>query len=284
MSKVAVVIPYKPKWQGQATEIFEWVLDGFAKQVLPNDTLEILIGFDGGGENFQLKLPESKHVFKTYNYPHVGNAIVKNYLVKETQADLLIFSNGDTRPEIDMVQQHVATMATLPERSIILGSAPFILNSPTTFDLLLDTTPLIFSFCYLKPEEWYPFKLTYTLNLSTRTSEFREVGGFPELIRPYAYEDTAYGYRIMGTRNGLFYQPKAKVLHRHPMTFEQYLNREELMGMMAPVLGIYYPEVYHLLMDGRDVKNLAESFRQKLQLQIDGTSNLYHYLKTSLEF
>jgi hypothetical protein len=49
------------------------------------------------------------------------------------------------------------------------------------------------------------------------------------------------------------------------MTFDRYLDREELLGLMAPVLARHRPEAFAVLLNGRQVEHIAEDFRQKLR-------------------
>jgi hypothetical protein len=102
--------------------------------------------------------------------------------------------------------------------------------------------------------------------LAVRRLDFVSCGGFPELIRPYYYEDLAFGCRLLGPqRQGLYYHPEARVLHRHPMSFEQYLDREELLGIMAPVLAKQCPDAFGVLMANRAVQEIEANFREKLK-------------------
>ena len=81
------------------------------------------------------------------------------------------------------------------------------------------------------------------------------------MLRPVYYEDLAFGYRMLGpSRSGVFYEPAARVLHRHPTTLDQYLDREELLGLMAPVLGKVCPEAFAAI-HGKEVPaSLAAKF------------------------
>jgi hypothetical protein len=174
-------------------------------------------------------------------------------------------------------------MDRLPPGSLVLGAAPWERQAPTVLDTLIDATPMIFSYCHAQPHRWYSFRIAYSLNLSVRHSDFVACGGFPDLIRPYYYEDLAFGCRLLGPqRPGLFYEPDARVLHRHPMTFEQYLDREELLGLTAPVLACVCPEAFRILMAGRAAKQIADDFRVKLRGDTSVYRRLYQRLREKL--
>jgi hypothetical protein len=263
---IAVIIPYCP----QAThETLRWTLEGFAQQELASgQSLEILVGLDGGTEPLALpNLPASPHAPVVHGLPRIGAAAVRNELVQRVQCipDLLIFANADTRPAVDMVRQHAAKMTTLPDRSLVLGAAPWERCNSTVLDTLIDETPMIFSYCHLQADRGYTFRVAYSLNLSVRYGDFVAAGGFPEAVRPYYYEDLAFAARVLGTKQaGVFFAPQARVLHRHPMTLAQYLDREELLGMMAPVLEKAAPETFTALMAGRTAAAITADFQAKL--------------------
>lgn len=263
---IAAVIPYHPQ---ASHETLLWTLDGLAQQQLePGHFLEVQVGIDGAGELCTLpSLPASPHSFALHALPRCGAAAVRNELVRRIQAkpDLLIFVNADTRPDLDMVQQHVQTMASLPEKSLVLGAAPWERSNPSVLDTLIDHTPMIFSYCHARPQQWYPFRIAYSLNLSVRYADFVEAGGFPELLRPYYFEDLAFACRVLGPQcSGVFYAPQARVTHRHNLTLAQYLDREELLGIMTPVVAQVCPEAFAVLMTGRKLDDIARDFRLKL--------------------
>jgi hypothetical protein len=279
-----VVIPYRPR---ASHDTLAWTLDGYAEQRLePGHTIEVRVGIDGAEEPLDTAgLEYSTPSITVHKFPFIGAAAVRNRLVREVSdsTTLLIFGNADARPESTMVQQHADTMATLPPHSLVLGAAPWERTSPTVIDAMIDQTPMIFSYCQATPRTWYNFRIAYSLNLSVRYDDFVACGGFHDLIRPYYYEDLAFGCRVLGPeRKGLFYEPDARVLHRHPMTFDQYLDREELLGMMAPVLARNCPEAFGVLMAGRSAEEIAEDFRRKLASDPGVYRRIYQRLRDNL--
>ena len=270
---IAAIIPYHPQTRH---DNLVWTLEGFSQQVLDSDMrLEVLVGIDGGVEADALpQIPPSRHPIALHSLPRMGAAAVRNELVRRahTTPDLLIFANADTRPDPDMAQQHATTLANLPPHSLVLGAAPWERTNPTVMDTLIDHTPLIFSYCHLQAHHWYSFRVAYSLNLSVSHADFMAAGGFPEQLRPYYYEDLGFAARIVGTeRAGVYFAPEARVTHRHNVSLEQYLDREELLGLMAPVLARVCPEPFAALMGGRTVESIAGDFREKLA----GTKTIY---------
>jgi hypothetical protein len=245
----AVLLPYRSRGE---SGLLAWVLEGYAQQQLAQGhTLEVHVGFDG--PESQIEVPFASGTGITciaHPYPRIGAAAVRNRLAHEaaSQADLFIFGNADARPMSDMVQRHADTMAQLPPQSLILGSAPWERPPvPTVFHALLAESPMVFFYCTMKPRNWHDFRYAWTLNLSVRRQDFFECGGFHDELRPVFYEDLAFGFRLMGTRKAVWYEPAASVVHRHPMNLDQYLDREEMLGLMAPVLLRVFPEAFERL-------------------------------------
>jgi len=259
-----VIIPFHH--QDDLTTL-QWTLEGFGRQMLKSGhSLEVLVGVDGGLGTFIKPLALPSEQFKVIQFPRIGSAAVRNALVKQARAhtDLLLFTNADTRPDPDMVQCHADTMAKLPDGSLIVGAVPWErTGQPTVFDALLEETTAVFSYPNMLPESWHDFRAAYALNLSVRYAQFMASGGFPEAIRPMYYEDTVFAHRLLGAKPALFYQPAARAVHRHPMTLDQYLDREELLGMMAPVLAHVAPDSFNALFSANvPVQVLAQRYQQ----------------------
>ncbi len=126
---------------------------------------------------------------------------------------------------------------------------------------------MIFFYPQMHAGHWHDFRHAWTLNLSVRTADFLNSGGFHEELRPVYYEDISLAHRILGTtRQGILYHPAARVTHRPPTTLDQYLDREELLGLMAPVLGKVCPEAFATIHGTTDIAKLATQFHTWLEL------------------
>ena len=266
--RIAVIIPFRGN-----TEVLRWTLEGYAEQRLGADCqLEVHVGLDGE----DAVAPAIANV-KVWRFPRMGAAGVRNELVRQVSADILIFGNSDTRPEPDMVRVHAETLMKQPRGTMVLGAAPWEKPvQPTVFDALLADTPMVFFYSQLVAGEWYDFRHAWTLNLSVRHADFVASGGFEALLRPVYYEDLDFGFKLLGpTRRGILYEPAAKVLHRHPTTLEQYLDREELLGLMSPVLAKVCPEVFSAIHGGRGVAEMAAEYRTWVRM--DAASHRWVY-------
>jgi hypothetical protein len=267
MPDVSVIIPFRGK-----AEILRWVLEGFAQQELGTLTVNVCIGGDGvpvPGEvvpDAATIAPAKRIRFHTRHYEHAGAGIIRNQLISEFPAPILIVVNGDTRPEPDMVARHVARLAALPAGSLVLGAAPWETPAtPTVWDALLAETPMIFFWRGLA-EGWHDFRHCWTLNLSLRAADFQSVGGFNPDLRPVYYEDLALGYRLMGAEKHIYYDPAIRVTHRHPTTLDDYLNREELLGMMAVIVCHTEPAMAKTLWGTASTSELVDRFSHWMRM------------------
>lgn len=269
---IAVLIPFRDRGD---QKLLGWTLEGYAGQILsPGNSTEVHVGIDGGDTSATSAVQEmdvpGRAKVTVHAYPRIGAAAVRNKLAQECsgETELLIFGNADARPEPDMVQRHADAMRSLPPKSLVLGSAPWEKPpQPTVFDALLADTPMVFFYNQLTPHTWYDFRHCWTLNLSVRLQDFRASGGFHEILRPVYYEDLAFAFRLLGPdRKGVWYEPDARVLHRHPTTLQQYLDREELLGLMSPVLAQAEPAAFAALHGTIDPHSLSKPFRDWLAM------------------
>jgi hypothetical protein len=274
--RVSVVIA--SRWAGRPDPTLGWVLEGFEEQDLPpGDEMEILVGLDGAEAD--APLPGAFPRTRVQAFPRSGAAAVRNRLIEAASGELLLFGNADARPAAGMVAAHLARQRDLPAGSLVLGSAPWERPPrPTVFDALLAETPAIFFYGGMTPGAWHDWRHAWTLNLSLRRADFLRAGGFDEQLRPVYYEDIALGWKLLGDRRGVFYEPAATVVHRHPTSFEQYLDREELLGLMAPVLARRSPEVFHQLFGSASAQELARRFES--WVEVDGAMHRWIFQRT----
>ncbi len=265
--KIAVVMAFR----GDESRL-AWTLEGYAAQALrAGNALAVWVGGDGvEWEVLRRALGAARGAveMQTRAYARCGAGAVRNRLIGEaagTGAEIVVFGNADARPAADMVERHVERLGMLPAGSFVLGAAPWEKPArPSVFDALLAETPLVFFYGQLTPGRGYDYRHAWTLNLAARMADLRMAGAggpFVEAIRPVYYEDLVMGRRVMGARKAVYFDDGPRVVHRHPTTLEQYLNREELLGLMAPVVARHAPEVFADLWGGKTVEELACDFR-----------------------
>lgn len=271
---VSAIIPFRGE-----VNILNWVLEGFARQQLPAGmTLDVRVGGDG------CPVPEPPPPvapgvrFTMRQLPHLGISEAKNLLLRDADGDILLFVNGDTRPAADFVARHVARLTSLPAGSMVLGASPYVMEpgtQETVFDVLKRDTPMIFFYALLQPDQQYDYRHAWNMNVSVRRADVVAAGGFSTALRPVFYDDIELAFRIMGTTPRVYFEPRAVVEHRHPMTIDGYLMREELLGLMAPVLAQVNPAMFAALFGGKSVTELSPEFAAWVQM--DRASHTWIY-------
>jgi N-terminal domain of galactosyltransferase len=259
MLQVSVIIPFR----GDA-DTLRWVLDGFACQRLPENMLvDVRVGGDGCSLPPAPPVPPDTPLrFSMRTLPRSGVAGAKNLLLQGIQSDVLIFVNGDTRPDVHFIAAHASRLLSLPQAAMVLGSAPYESGAgKTVLDALKEESPMVFFYDQLQPHQSYDYRHAWNLNVSVRGEDVRRIGGFSVNLRPYGYEDLDFAWRLMGTKAAVFYDPAAAVTHRHPMTLDEYLNREEGLGTVAPVLYRVNPTLFQSLFGPRNLDVLAGDYR-----------------------
>jgi hypothetical protein len=275
MKQVSVIIPFR----GDVGTL-RWALDGFARQRLPEDvSLDVRVGGDGCAPPEYAPtagMSDSRIRFTFTSFPRGGVADTKNRLLEGINSDVLIFANADTRPEPGFVSAHVQRIFSLPSGTMVLGSSPYErLARRTVFDVLKEETSMIFFYERMEPHHFYDYRHAWNLNVSVRFGDFQHAGGFAAALRPYGYEDLDFAFKVMGEKAALYFDPDARVTHRHPMSLDEYLNREESLGCVVPNLARVNPRVFELLFGTRDLDYLARDFR--IWTSMDAASHRWTY-------
>jgi glycosyltransferase involved in cell wall biosynthesis len=272
--KVIAIVPFRG-----SNETLQWVLEGLAEQQLPVDVeLEVRLGADGC-ELPELPADQPSTRFVGVALPQQGAASVRNALLAEADGDTVVFFNADTRPDPDCIARHLSRLGQLPPDAMLLGAAPWQADEdptrPTLMTALLNETPMVFFYDRLKVAEPHDYRSAWTLNLSMRMTTWRNGPAFDPLIRPCYYEDLAMAYDRLGPDGlGVWFDGSNRVVHRHPTSFDQYLDREELLGLMAPVVAHRRPDMFAHLFGTTETPSLADAFRQ----WVDMDRHMHRYI------
>jgi hypothetical protein len=162
---------------------------------------------------------------------------------------------------------------------MVLGATPYReAGPPTVFDALKAESPMIFFYSEMPPQRWYNFRHAWNMNVSVRYADLPE-GFFHPEYRPVDYEDLDLAFRIMGRREGVYYDDAAVLTHRHPMTLDQYLDREEVLGLTAPSMHRINPALFAALHGTVDLARVADEFRTWVQMDVASHRWVYTRLR-----
>lgn len=237
-----------------------------ARQTLPPDSIEVLIGVDGPDQGeaaaARRALPRAKVIPGT----HAGPAATRNRLLRDARAPIVLLLNDDVEPSPRCAEEHVKAHRELERRpALVLGDAPWRVHKPDRlFDRLVRETSMIFFYDQMvgpaaaDPMHDWGFRHAWTLNLSIATDLARADGGFNEALGAACYEDLEWAWRrreIAGAP--VLFRPEAVVVHDHRYEPAGYLERERLMGREALQLARVAPECAREVF-GREIGSEAE--------------------------
>ena len=190
-----------------------------------------------------------------------GPAAARNRAFEAARGRWTLLLNDDVVPAADLLAVHAAARGEVGTDDLVLGSAPFRVESPDRlFDRLVRETSMVFFYDQMSDEpgrDW-GWRHAWTLNLSVRTEAAREVGGFSTALPGAAFEDVEWAWRLrerFGSR--VLYRPGAVVEHDHRYEPAGYLKRERSLGRDAWALAGANAACAHELF-GRDVRGDAE--------------------------
>ncbi|MBK8268204.1 MAG: glycosyltransferase [Planctomycetes bacterium] len=261
---VSIIIPTG----GRPTKLAK-CLAALSRQELPADvSLEVIVALDGG-DAVEFDIPRDSPPHSRFlRLPRLGVAAARNAAIDVARGDLLIFSNDDTYPRRDWVREHLVGQDRRAAPGMLLGETRWITwPNPTVFDGLLRDTSMIFFYNKMKGGQSYGFRHFWTCNASVPMSMVRAIGGFNARIRPVFFEDCEFAFRIeqkFGDR--VYFHPGAVNVHDHRITWDDYSNRERLLGRMAVRLAHANADCFEAIYGSAQVQTLAGEFGRWLEM------------------
>ncbi|MBX3364210.1 MAG: glycosyltransferase family 2 protein [Phycisphaeraceae bacterium] len=237
-----------------------------ARQTLPPELIEVLIGIDGPDEGETEAVRRVLPRAKVLPGVHTGPAATRNRLLREARAPVVLLLNDDVEPSPRCAEIHLRAHRELGRRAaLILGDAPWkVLQPDRLFDRLIRETSMIFFYDQMTgaaaadPSHDWGFRHAWTLNLSAPTDLARAEGGFNEALGRACYEDLEWAWRRRQIADApVLFRPEAVVVHDHRYEPQAYLDRERTMGREALRLAQVSPECAREVF-GRDVASPKE--------------------------
>ncbi len=227
---VSVIVPSRNR-----SDKLVCLLLALSRQILPDGlSFEVLIGLDGGEIPDYYDLPSLKCQF--FPLPQVGISAAKNHVIDKANGEILLFLNDDIEPDQDFINAHITAQEHTQFQNLVLGKTDWNIDkNPTVFDRMIAQSPMIFFYSNITENSGLNFRYAWNLNLSMPKSVFEKVGQFNELFRPCMYEDIELAWRLEQLGHHVYYSSKPFALHNHSYTWESYLRREIMLGMMASV-------------------------------------------------
>lgn len=208
-------------------------LEGFARQLVPPGTLEIVVVDDGSRdaspalvEALELAVP-----LRLVRQANAGAAAARNNGLAHLAGRYALLVNDDTVPFPGTVAAHLAALGELDDpRACVLGTFE---QPPAELDnalvRMLERTTYVFGYPQHAPGAVVGGAHFYTCNVSLPTAALRELGGFDPSFPCYA-EDTEFGLRLERAGYRIHYRPEARARHHHVPRFEGLRWRQQAVA------------------------------------------------------
>ena len=228
-------------------------------------------------------LPINQHVkFDVLQLNHVGISEAKNSASQIATGDVFLFLNDDIQIQPGFVDTHLKAIEQHNYAHAILGHTRWqTFESPTVMDELITSSPMIFFYDGMVPHEQYGFRYAWNLNLSMPRTVFEETSGFANHLRPFMYEDIEFAYRMEKNGHKIIYHPNAEAVHNHRYTWESYLRREIMLGIMAPELWQVNPDCF-LEIFKKTLPQLVAEAQQAISIDKKDDQKQYDFLSKEL--
>jgi GT2 family glycosyltransferase len=204
---------------------------------------------------------------------HAGPCIARNHAIDVARGSTLIFFNDDVVPHPDCIAKHLQAQHNYREHNrtqndagaIISGDSPWNPPTPDTFFAhMLRETGMVFFHNTMRtstnPHHDWGFRHAWMLNISIPAHAVRTVGCLNHTHITYGRDDDELAFRLTTQLNmPVLFCREAVAIHDHPMTPEQYLQREYQLGLGSPTFAHTRPEC-SLALFGRDI--LSPEFHQ----------------------
>jgi GT2 family glycosyltransferase len=227
--KAAVVIPfYKNR------ELLLATLKGLSQQDIPASVFEVIIVDDGetdpGLESIILEHYSNFNMRYLSYSDNRGSAYARNYGWRRTDAEVVIFLDGDQVVQADFIRQHIHFFEQVPANTSILqmGFRNEIDQAHAFEDALSQRETSVdarYSLQEIYSENMQNLKggwhLCFSHNLSVKRAVLEAAGGFDEeIFQGWGLEDSEFAYNLYKQGVKIVYNPNVLVYHiSHPLNW-----------------------------------------------------------------
>ncbi len=219
-------------------------------QIQTHGKLEIIV-VDDGSQDSTANVLRTIDSIKVISQINRGPAAARNAGAREASGDILVFTDADTIPHADWLEELVAPFAD-PAIQACAGTYT-IANSGNA---LAETVQKEIEMRHRSYGDFIKFAGTY--NLAIRKQLFEKIGGFNETYTQASGEDNDLCYRILREGHEIRYVGSARVAHHHPVKLSKYLKEQFRHGYWRARLYRQFPErlsgdSYTSIKDGMEI-------------------------------
>lgn len=209
-------------------------LGALADQSLPREKYEILVVDDGSRDATQQTV--ASFGARLLTQPHKGPAAARNLGVRESQGDIVLFTDADCEPSPHWIEALVRAFKD-PE---VAGAKGIYATRQKT--LIARFVQLEYEDKYdkMKREHYIDFVDTYSA--AYRKEVLLREEGFDPAFPRASGEDVDLSYRLSRRGHKLVFTPEAVVYHRHVDTLGGYFRRKFYVGFWRVLMYRKSPE------------------------------------------
>ncbi|MFZ5447754.1 MAG: glycosyltransferase [Thermodesulfobacteriota bacterium] len=195
-------------------------LTSLVRQAGSNQEIEIIVVDDGSTD-------ATPDVVR--NFPEVrllrqlrqGPAAARNLGAREARGEIVLFTDGDCIPLENWVQEMLAPFQAEPD---LIGTKGVYITRQRSLTARFVQLEYEDKYDNLAKRQYIDFIDTYSAGYRRRP--FLEAGGFDQEFPVACAEDVELSYRLANSGSKLVFNPRAKVIHRHPDNLWDYLKKK----------------------------------------------------------
>jgi glycosyltransferase involved in cell wall biosynthesis len=236
--KISVIVPSYNR-----AEAIKLTLKHLARQSISAELFEVLVVDDGSQDNTKeiVAAIENDLSIEYIKQKNRGVAATRNHGAQRARANLLLFLDADVIPESNLLETHIKSHYSKPEKLVVGRVRPWPGFPRRWYDQVVD--PETAGMDYGDKPKIVPFYMSLGGNLSLTRDAFNQIGGYDESFPEAGVEETEFAYRAEKIGYCLSYQPAAIGYHNHPRTLPERCQQQIAhMRSMALLLN-KHPEV-----------------------------------------